>query len=379
VHLVVDDGRAFLTRSRGPYDLIVFALTDSLVKVSPMAQLRLENYLFTQESVARAYRLLSPDGDVVFYNFYRQPWLREKIEAMITQVAGHPPARIYARGDFAMMAAGAHNAGEGEIASADLEIATDDWPFLYLQGRRIPGIYRKVMAGLTAALLLLFYGLQRQASRVARLREAGSGLPVKIAFVLMGAAFLLLETKSVIQFSLLFGTTWVNNSLVFLGVLLLVLAANWTARRLRPAHLGIIYVLLLASSLLTLVYPLAGLLGIESVGLRFVAASLLTFSPIYFANLIFSLAFRDQKVPEHLFGWNLMGATLGGIAEYSSLALGYSSLALIVAACYSVAFGALLLGRRQAARLAPAEPTPGFAAEAAGEVPQVGADRVGGW
>ena len=39
----------------------------------------------------------------------------------------------------------------------------------------------------------------------------------------MGAAFLLLETKSVVQFALLFGTTWFVNALVFLGVLLSVL------------------------------------------------------------------------------------------------------------------------------------------------------------
>ena len=41
----------------------------------------------------------------------------------------------------------------------------------------------------------------------------------------MGAAFMLLETKSVVQFALLFGTTWFVNALVFAGVLLAVLAA----------------------------------------------------------------------------------------------------------------------------------------------------------
>ncbi len=35
----------------------------------------------------------------------------------------------------------------------------------------------------------------------------------------MGAAFLLLETKSVVQFALLFGTTWFVNALVFGGIL----------------------------------------------------------------------------------------------------------------------------------------------------------------
>ena len=49
----------------------------------------------------------------------------------------------------------------------------------------------------------------------------------------MGVAFLLLETKSVVQFALLFGTTWFVNALVFAGVLLSVLAAIEVARRVR--------------------------------------------------------------------------------------------------------------------------------------------------
>jgi len=153
----------------------------------------------------------------------------------------------------------------------------------------------------------------------------------------MGIAFLLLETKSIVQFSLLFGTTWINNSLVFLGVLLLVLAANWTAVHIKTRNmLWIIYLFLILSSLVTLLFPLSGLLKVENYFLRFVIASLMTFSPIYFANLIFSITFRDQELPEHIFGWNLIGATIGGILEYSSMALGYNMLAVIVAVCYTI-------------------------------------------
>ena len=50
----------------------------------------------------------------------------------------------------------------------------------------------------------------------------------------MGAAFLLLETKSVVQFALLFGTTWFVNALVFAGILLSVLLAIEVARRTQP-------------------------------------------------------------------------------------------------------------------------------------------------
>jgi hypothetical protein len=42
---------------------------------------------------------------------------------------------------------------------------------------------------------------------------------------LLGAAFLLLETRGVTRFALLFGTTWLVNALVFAGVLVGVLVA----------------------------------------------------------------------------------------------------------------------------------------------------------
>ena len=42
---------------------------------------------------------------------------------------------------------------------------------------------------------------------------------------LLGAAFLLLETRAITMFALLFGTTWLVNALVFTGVLLAVLLA----------------------------------------------------------------------------------------------------------------------------------------------------------
>ncbi len=137
---------------------------------------------------------------------------------------------------------------------------------------------------------------------------------------------------------------------MFLSVLLLVLAANWVAVVLGDAvPLWGVYVLLVLTSLATLALPLRSLLMLESDVTRFVLASLLTFSPIFFANLLFSATFRKQQVAEHLFGWNLIGATLGGVIEYASMAFGYGALAVLVALCYTLAFAALLASRRPSA------------------------------
>jgi len=352
----IDDGRAFMTQTTRKYDLIVFALTDSLVKVSSLSQLRLENYLFTRESVERAYELLKPGGNIVFYNFYRLPFVADRIREMVGRATGSTPKILAQQRDFYMVC-GEKRSGpptQPFAAKAGLVLPSDDWPFLYLEQRGIPKLYLKAMAGLfvfiTALLVVLHFSTRKREN----FHDRGL-VPVKIAFVIMGIAFLLLETKSVIQFSLLFGTTWLNNSLIFLGVLVSVLAANWTVQCMKNSKLlWLFYALLVLSALSWLVIPLHDLLHIRSMFLRFIVATLLTLSPIYFANLIFSTIFKDQKIAEHIFGWNLLGATFGGILEYTSMALGYNALSWIVVGCYTIVFILLLAARHEITTAPPA-------------------------
>lgn len=60
VRVIINDGRAFLERSDDRYDLILFALTDSLTLVSGQSSLRLESYLFTREAMEVARDHLTP-------------------------------------------------------------------------------------------------------------------------------------------------------------------------------------------------------------------------------------------------------------------------------------------------------------------------------
>ena len=365
VTLEIDDGRAFLRRTRRRYDLIVFALTDSLVKVSAMAQLRLENYLFTENSMRRAASRLTDSGDIVFYNFYRQPWLIDKYQHMCLAATGKWPRTIYKVADFEglIVSPHAHQPPPATAGRSDVDIPTDDWPFPYLRKRGMPTLYLKALLAVAAMIVLLGFALRRLERRRGEGATEAGDLLTKIAFVLMGLAFLLLETKSIVQFSLLFGTTWINTSMVFLAVLTLVLAANWVGKLPKAPPLVVIYALLLASCLFSLFYPLSNLLSLDSAPLRFALASLITFTPIFFANLLFSVTFRHQQVAEQMFGWNLLGATLGGLLEYSSMALGYNALAVIVALCYTATFALLLLARRRKARRALDSPGPERAPE----------------
>jgi hypothetical protein len=345
----IDDGRAFMTNTPRKYDLIVFALTDSLVKISSLSQLRLENYLFTQQSLKRAYELLNPGGNIVFYNFYRLPFVVHKIHDILGEATGQAPTVLLQERDFVMLM------GEKPlvaiersfVAQSGVALPSDDWPFLYLEQRGIPSLYLDAIALVVFVIVVLMVILHRSTAKLEQHRSPGL-LQVKLAFVLMGVAFMLLETKSVIQFSLLFGTTWLNNSLIFLAVLLSLLAANWTVQMVGQRwlqRLWPIFLLLIVSCLATFVYPLGNLLQLESPTVRFVAAALLTFSPIYFANIIFSQKFQEQKIAEHIYGWNLLGATLGGVTEYLSMVLGYGALAAIVALLYCLVFALLKLSQ----------------------------------
>ena len=150
---------------------------------------------------------------------------------------------------------------------------------------------------------------------------------VDLAF--MGAAFLLLETKNIVQFALLFGTTWLVNSLVFAGVLLAVYLAVETASHLRLPRPAVLYAALIGSLALTWVVPQESLVGLPIVP-RFFAGCALAFAPIYLANLIFAQRFSDVATSGDAFAANLLGAMVGGVLEYIALITGYRFLLIVI-------------------------------------------------
>jgi hypothetical protein len=154
---------------------------------------------------------------------------------------------------------------------------------------------------------------------------------------LLGAAFLLLETKNVTGFALLFGTTWLVNAFVFGGVLAAVLAAVEVTRRRRVPPLPVVYGLLLGGLALAWLVPASWLLSLPALA-RAPLAILVAFLPIFAANVIFAKRFASTEHPTIAFATNLLGAMLGGSLEYLSLAFGYRALLIIAALLYISAY-----------------------------------------
>jgi hypothetical protein len=183
-------------------------------------------------------------------------------------------------------------------------------------------------------------------------------IPLKGATVSLGSsgsAFLLLETKSVVQFALLFGTTWFVNALVFAGILITVLAAIEIARRFSFGSPGRLYLALAAGLTLAWVVSPEQLLSLSVVP-RFLAATAVAFAPVFVANLIFGERFRGVGSSVVAFGANLLGAMVGGLLEYGALVVGYRGLLLVVAGLYSLAF---VFRSREATRVPVAEAATG--------------------
>ena len=90
----VNDGRAFLERTDKKYDLILFALPDSLTLVSGASALRLESYLFTEEAMESAREHLAPGGAFSMYNYYREQWLVDRLGNTLASTFGHSPCLL---------------------------------------------------------------------------------------------------------------------------------------------------------------------------------------------------------------------------------------------------------------------------------------------
>ena len=127
----------------------------------------------------------------------------------------------------------------------------------------------------------------------------------------MGAAFMLLETKNIVQFALLFGTTWLVNALVMAGVLVAVLAAVEVSRHVVVRRPALLYAALLAALVVAWAVPPESLLTLSPLP-RFAVAVVIAFAPIFAANMVFAQRFRTTGDSGTAFGANLLGAILGG-------------------------------------------------------------------
>jgi hypothetical protein len=345
---VVNDARAYFEQHPDDrFDIVCFGLLDSHAMFSSMSSLRLDNYVYTVASLRSAWRHVAPGGALsVSFSVYAGEWIADRIFAVITEATGQRP-RVFS---FPIATAKTFIITKGpsrmparplvlEVSQvtdlAATRVTTDDWPFLYLRPDSFPTGYVTMLA---CILVLAAAG-----ARVAFGKQIFSSGFDPVLF-LMGAAFLLIETRGVTDLSLLFGSTWIVNSSVFAGVLVMALGANLAVVRFRPRNLTPWFVALFAALLVSYLIRPSQLLTL-SLLTRGIAGGLLNALPVAFAGVIFSTLLARSEDATSSLGSNLIGAMAGGCLEYTSIVTGLRFLTAIAMALYGAAF--VLVARRR--------------------------------
>jgi spermidine synthase len=341
------DARAFMKRTSARYDLILFGLLDSHTQLSDYSNMRLDNFVYTEESFREARALLAPDG-ILFIKFQvNHPFVGRRLAEMLTRTFGKAPVVFSAPSTYTAAATCFAISPSGQVETSlaadsrlsqfvaarrpaffalpEVAVTTDDWPYLYHQGHWVPGIFY-LLSALVILLAAVFYF---------QIPEARSRVP-SLFFFSMGAGFLLLETQVVSRLALYFGTTWQVNGIVIAAILSALLLANFIIERQPRAWprswtlLGILVGIACAYFI-----PFSRIPG--SAALVGAFAALIFAIPVFFAGLLFASEFRSVDSPAAALGANMLGAVVGGLLENLSLIIGMKALLLVAALLYSLA------------------------------------------
>lgn len=348
-HLFNNDARNFLRQNHEKYDVIIFGLLDSHTEFSGYSNMRVDNYVYTEESFLDARRHLKPDGILVLKFELRKPWtwIGQRFYGMLSHIFPRPPLTYYADGVGNLLSATVFiesdsphpwdkSLGIQESAflhsrqppfSPTAEDApaptTDDWPYVYHFGHSIPRAYFVVSA---VVLMLSLY----MVGPLFKPKQSSTW-----QFFVLGAGFLLMETQLVTRLGLFFGTTWLVNCVALTGILTILLISNVDVKHLRPGNLSPYYALVCSALVAVYLVPWARIPGSGTqVGILICFAYCV---PFFFAGIIFTESFRRFGGRSDAFGANMLGAVAGGLTQNLSFVFGMKSLLLIAAAIYGVA------------------------------------------
>lgn len=361
VRLINNDARAYFEQNTSDqYDVVCYGLVDSHAMFSAMSTLRLDNYLYTVEGLRSGWQHVAPGGILsVSFSAAAGPWIVERLNNLMTEATGLAPVVIahgYNHGVTFLVGPNVTQAGVQSrlvfptyafAPNPAIRTPTDDWPFLYLRPGATPYAYLVVIGLL---LVTAAYGIRRVFGK-----ELLTGQRFDWPLFLMGAAFLLLETRMVTELSLLFGSTWVVNASVFAGVLVMALAAN-TFVLVRPAPDVRLWFLPLSLSLVAIWWFGAGLLNQFPLVTRGILGGCLFALPVFFAGVVVSNLLKQTSQASAALGSNILGAVVGGCLEYLSMYAGLGKMTLLALALYLAAY--LMIIRRQRATPEEAKATP---------------------
>jgi len=343
VSLHNEDARTFLRYTKNGYDLVEFAFLDPGNTLCSSSFLRVDSYVYTKESIESVLRCLNPDGvgcisfatdlsnsiTAKFYNTVQAAW-------------GHPPLVLLNKESniWVLFGPGLSSAKISDIIAGHpgLELwvpdheqslaptITDQWPFLYTCFNTAgTAIYFVILFALIVVPAIFIFFTQKKDAAVADLSN----------MFLLGLAFMLIETKSIVQLSLLFGSTWIVSAAVITTVLCLALLANFIVQRAKQIPLVYLYTALALAIFLDYFFLVPSTTNVHPLLVAFISV-LIACLPIFFSGMIFSSCFLQANNPSSYLATNLLGVAFGGVAENLSLVCGIKSLTWVALIFYGL-------------------------------------------
>ena len=354
VNLIIDDGRSFFKGSKEKYDLVILGLADSHALTSSLTNVRLDNFLYTQESFSEIKKILKPDGVLAVSFDVRRPWVGARIKKGLADSFGRSPEifnfqdiNIFGWGGVLFLAQNSSGTIEAAFQNnpdfekfinsrkadfnQEVKPLTDNWPYLYLDQPRLPKIHLII-----SALLFLFF------LPFGKKLFMGSRFSWPMFF--LGAGFLLYEFFNISRTGLLFGNTWTTNLFTITAILFFILLANFLHAK-RPIPLKASFAGIILSLALQFIIPL-DYFNSFNFFFKTVSASIVLNLPFFFSALAFIALFTLARERSAALASNLIGSGIGGILSFVSFLFGLSSL-LIVSLIFYISAIFLLLFRER--------------------------------
>ena len=341
VRIINDDGRAYIQRvsKDKKYDLIIFGFVDSLAALSKLSTVRLEFFMYTNENLRQTLGLLNENGLLVIsFGTAWKDWIVKRLFNTCKSAFRQDPVCIdtgYCALSTMYLLGPAINKlgfvdkikslGENiitrQVSGSNVRAVTDDWPFLYNSPNTFPIAY------VLSILIILCSGAVLVKKKIFSKNKTGNNFNWHMFF--MGAAFLL------------FGSTWIVNSVVFASILLVILLANYINKLTDIKNYFLLYAFLGISLAINYIFPFS-VLNHLSLMQKTILGGLITALPVFFAAIIFANAFKKAASAHIYLGSNILGSLFGGTMEATSLVIGIKNLLIIAGIFYILSYLCLL-------------------------------------
>ena len=213
-----------------------------------------------------------------------------------------------------------------EEKSYNVDLSTDDWPFLYMPKKVYPLTYLSIV-------LVLFLSSVFFINKFFRINKNNFSL----CCFFLGAGFMLIETKSITEIAKYYGSTWLVTSLVIITILIMAFIANLMIIKKIKITSKQIYSLLIGSIILGYYLFINNYIYIDKNFLYLIVPIFLSL-PLLFSGLAFSKELKKINSISKALSSNILGAMFGGFLEYNSMYFGLSSLYLLACLIYLLAF-----------------------------------------